>query len=269
MGLLAVLAVTYLGVAALAWFLGERVIFQPPPASYARPGILMIPLGEDSVAARWLPHPSARYTLLYSHGNAEDIGHLEPLLERLRASGFSVLAYDYRGYGLSTPRRPGEHSAYQDQEAVYRHLIGALGVPPERVILHGRSLGGGVASELAARCPAAGLVLESTFTSALRVVAPPVLPFDRFATLRRLPRIPAPVLVIHGEDDQVIPIAHGRALHAAAGPGARSFWVPGAGHDDVALVAGDGYFSALRDYAAYLARHASTRAALPACDAPA
>jgi abhydrolase domain-containing protein 17 len=248
---LTVLLGVYLLAAALAWLFAERLIFQPQPASYEiASDLLMIPVGGgDSVAARWLPNPSARFAVLYSHGNAEDIGDLDPFLRRLRDSGFSVLAYDYRGYGRSSARAPTERRAYQDHEAAYRYLTGPLGVAPGRVIIHGRSLGGGVARELAARCPAAGLVLESTFTSTFRVVAPPLFPFDRFSTLRRLPRVRMPILVIHGSADRVVPMSHGRLLHAAAGAGARSLWVEGASHDDLPYVAGDGYFRALGDFA--------------------
>lgn len=246
---LILLALAYVAVAALAWFLGERLIFQPQPASYGRRAeTVLLPVDGDSIAARWLPNPEARFAILYSHGNAEDLGDLEPLLLRLHDAGFSVLAYDYRGYGISGGR-PSERGAYLDHETAYRHLTGALGVSPDRVILHGRSLGGGIASELAVRCPAAALILESTFTSTLRVVAPRVFPFDRFATAPRLARIDLPILVIHGTDDRVIPFAHGQLLHQSARNAGPPLWVRGAGHDDVPWVAGDAYFDALRRFA--------------------
>ena len=249
---LVLLAVAYLAVAALAFFLGERLIFLPQPASYDRRAeTVLIPVDGDSVALRWLPDPQARHAILYSHGNAEDLGDLEPLLLRIRDAGFSVLAYDYPGYGLSGGR-PSERSAYRAHEAAYRHLTGALGVDPSRVILHGRSLGGGVASELAVRCPAAALILESTFTSTLRVVAPRVFPFDRFATAPRLARIDLPILVIHGTEDRVIPFVHGQMLFQAARNAVDPLWVEGAGHDDVPLVAGESYFDALRRFSATL-----------------
>jgi fermentation-respiration switch protein FrsA (DUF1100 family) len=247
---LTVLGTVYLLSAVLAWLFAERLIFQPQPASYDRDApVVLIPLPDgDSVAARWLPNPAARHAILLSHGNAEDIGDLEPFLVRLRQAGFSVLAYDYRGYGRSTARRPSERRAYADHEAAYRYLTGPLGVPPHRVIIHGRSLGGGVASELAARCPSAGLVLESTFTSTFRVVAPPLFPFDRFATAGRLSRIHVPVQVIHGVGDRVVPVEHGRRLHAALRAAPEPLWVEAAGHDDVALVAGERYFETLRRF---------------------
>jgi len=249
------LAALYLVAALLAWFLGERLIFLPRPASYDRGAeSVLVPVAGtgDSIAVRWLPNPDARHVLLYSHGNAEDIGDLERLLAHLRDAGFSVLADDYRGYGLSTGRRSSEQGAYLDHEAAYRYLTGPLGVPAGRVILHGRSLGGGIASELAARCPVAGLILESTFTSTLRVVAPRIFPFDRFGTAARMGRIQVPVLVIHGTADRVIPFTHGQQLHRAARNPAPPLWVAGAGHDDVAWTGGEAYVDALRRFSASL-----------------
>jgi pimeloyl-ACP methyl ester carboxylesterase len=142
----------------------------------------------------------------------------------MRNAGFAVFAYDYRGYGLSTGR-PSERRAYLDAEAAYDHLVHALGVPPEHIVLHGRSLGGAVAADLAARRPCAGLVLESTFVSAYRVLRPyAFLPFDRFRTLSKMPRVHCPVLVIHGTDDALVGAWHGRRLYDAA-PGQRqAFW---------------------------------------------
>ena len=254
----------YLLLGALAWWYAERVIFQPQTPRYTvSAGATMVPVGEgDSIAVVWLPNPRARYTILYSHGNAEDLGDLRYFLPDLRDAGFSVLAYDYRGYGLSSRRVPGERSAYHDLAAAYEHLTGTLGVAPERVILHGRSLGGGIASELAGRKPVAGLVLESTFVSAFQVAVPRrIFPFDRFGTERRLRDIHSPVLVIHGTRDEVIPFWHGARLLERANPLKRHLWVEGAGHNDLQRVAGDRYWSALREFAATLDESNRSRSA--------
>jgi fermentation-respiration switch protein FrsA (DUF1100 family) len=242
--------IAYAGFAVLIWLFAERLIFLPPRERYARgEEILLLPrAGGGTVAAVHLRNPGARYTILFSHGNAENIVQGMDFLERMRDAGFSVLAYDYSGYGLSTGR-PSERAAYADAEAAYDYLT-REGVPADRVILHGRSLGGAVAADLAARRPAAGLVLESTFTSAFRVVRPyPILPFDRFRTEAKLPRVRTPVLVIHGTDDEVIAFWHGQRLYArAAGPKQR-LWVQGATHNDLAWVAGERYWTALRAFA--------------------
>jgi abhydrolase domain-containing protein 17 len=163
-----------------------------------------------------------------------------------------VLAYDYPGYGASTGA-PSEAGAYAAADAAYDYATRTLGIPPERIIIHGRSLGGGVAVDLASRRPSAGLVLESTFLSASRVgfgFRPFV--FERFNSVAKVSRIRCPTLVIHGQADPVIAFAHGRALFAALRVPKDSLWVPRAGHNDLALVAGDRYWTALKTFAATL-----------------
>ncbi len=236
------------------WFQADRLLFQPHEASYrAGADVTLIPTrGGEEIAARWLPAPGARYTLLYAHGNAEDLGDLRWHLEELRSAGFSVLAFDYRGYGASQGR-PSTRASAEDADAAYDHLVRVLGVPPERIIAHGRSLGGGVMAGLASRRPVAGLVLESTFVSAFRVVPwAAVFPFDRMKTERALRGMRIPVLVVHGSDDAVVPEWHGRALYGAARGPKHALWIRGAGHDDLADVAGERYARALRDFAASL-----------------
>jgi pimeloyl-ACP methyl ester carboxylesterase len=246
------LVVLYLLAGGMVWIFAERMIFQPHAPGYT--DATLVPTADgDSIATVWLPNPDARYAILYSHGNGEDLGDLRGFLPRLRDAGFSVLAYDYRGYGMSTRRAPTERRAYADIEAAYLHLTRTLGVPPERVIIHGRSLGGGVASELASRRTAAALILESSFTSAFAVVSPRrIFPFDRFGTEARLERVRRPVLVIHGTRDEVIAFAHGARLFARANEPKQRFWVEGAGHNDLVHVAGDAYWRTLRAFAATL-----------------
>jgi pimeloyl-ACP methyl ester carboxylesterase len=240
------------GFFALYVFLrADSMIFLPPPASYGNGDtVLKIPVnGDQHIAALHLPNDQADYTLLFIHGNAEDLGYLRPFLTQLHDWGFSVFAYDYRGYGLSDGR-PSERNAYGDAAAAYGYLTATLGVPPEQILVYGRSVGGGSATALAAQYPVGGLILESTFTSAFRVISPiPLLPFDKFPNRRRLRQITAPVLVMHGESDEIVPFHHGQALYAAA-PSPKAFlWIPEAGHNDFAWVAGDRLPQALQDFA--------------------
>ncbi len=223
------------------FFRADSMIFLPQPASYQdNQDILKIPVNDtEKISAIYLPNSQSIYTLLYIHGNAEDLGDIRPFLERLHSWGFSVFAYDYRGYGTSDGS-PSEGNAYQDADAAYLYLTQQLKIDPNKIIIYGRSLGGGSATELATRYPIAGLILESTFTSAFRVVVPfPLLPFDKFSILDKLPKVNAPVLVIHGKADETIPLHHGQSLYEAALQPKLSFWVGGAGHNDLALIAGD------------------------------
>ncbi|HEY9645191.1 MAG TPA: alpha/beta hydrolase [Chroococcidiopsis sp.] len=231
----------YAFFALYVFFRADRMIFLPPPASYLdSPDILKLPVNDrEHISALYLPNPKARYTLLYIHGNAEDLGQVRPVLDRLHEWGFSVFAYDYRGYGTSLGT-PGEAHAYEDAEAAYAYLTQQLKIAPAQIIVYGRSVGGGSATELATQQPIAGLILESSFTSAFRVVLPvPLLPFDKFTNLDKLQAIHCPILVIHGAADTTIPIAHGQRLYAAAHAPKQSLWVDGAGHDDLTWVAGD------------------------------
>jgi abhydrolase domain-containing protein 17 len=233
----------------------DRLLFLPQPASYRDDEtILKVPTaGGHVISALYLPNPAAVHTILYSHGNAEDIGHLRPMLESIRRTGFSVFAYDYPGYGTSTGR-PTTRNAYDAVDAAYAYLTNELGVPPSAVIAHGRSLGGGPSAALAAREPIAGLILESTFRSVILVVLPFSIPLvDRFPVERYVRRTQAPILVIHGERDEVISVDHGRRLYEAAPGKKQALWVDRAGHNDLFLVAGARYSEALRAFSSLAA----------------
>lgn len=255
--LLLIAAAFYLVNALLAWLVSDRLIFLPPPASYDERQLPITRVSTDdgnAVAVLHLPNPDAKFTLLFSHGNAEDLGYLAPFLMALRDAGFAVLAYDYRGYGLSTGGPPTTAGTYRDEAAAYRHATQTLKIPPSRILLHGRSVGAGPAVELATREPVGGLIVESGFVSAYRVLTRwPLLPFDKFPNLRRMPDVRCPVLVIHGRQDEIIPFWHGERLLAAAPEPKRALWVEGAGHNDLAEVAWDQYVHALQDFARSLA----------------
>jgi len=244
-------AVIYGVLAFFAGQVSDRMLFLPPPASYpAGPDLVWIPAGDGPrLAARWLPYPGARYTLIFCHGNATDLGEIEPRLVELRDRlGVSVLAWDYPGYGR-TGGRPGEPATLRGARAVAAYAVDVLGVPADRLVPYGHSLGGGAAVEIAAGRPCAGLILQSAFTSAFRVrLSVNPFPFDKFDNLAKLRRVRCPVLVIHGTADTMIPFAHGEQLRAAA-PGRKArLWVRGAGHNDLIETAGEEYWRALADF---------------------
>jgi abhydrolase domain-containing protein 17 len=233
--------------ALYVFFRADSMIFLPQPASYQDSNhILKIPVtNQEKISAFYWPKRQAKYTLLYIHGNAEDLGNIQPTVENLYKKGFSIFAYDYRGYGTSDGQ-PSEKGAYQDAEAAYSYLTQQLKVPPDRIIVYGRSVGGGSAVELATHHRLAGLILESTFTSTFRVVVPiPLLPFDKFANLDKIPQVRCPVLVMHGDADAVIPFQHGQKLYEAAPNPKLHLWVEDAGHNNFAAIAGDRYRATL------------------------
>ena len=177
--------------------------------------------------------PDGSPTLVWSHGNAGNIAGRAPVLHALAARGLGVLAYDYRGYGKSGGR-PSEAGVYRDVEAAYD----SLAHPGARLVAFGESLGGAVSIHLATVRPCAAVVVVSTFTT-MRDVARShyglggLLAGSGFDSVRRVRGVHVPLLVAHGDDDEVVPYALGEALFAAAGEPKRFLHLPGAHHNDV------------------------------------
>lgn len=241
----------YAAIAVFIYFFSERMIFLPQPASYEDRGDILKIETEDGIyiSALYLAKEGAEFTILHSHGNAEDIGDLRELLEVFNSKGFSVFAYDYHGYGTSEGQ-PSEKNAYKDIEAAYKYMVGELGIPSNRIIALGRSVGAGAAVELARGQELAGLILESAFTSALRAaMRARLFPFDKFNNIGKIKGVHCPALIIHGRADSIIPIRHGERLFEAANEPKSHFWVDGAGHNDLAMVAGDSYWDAIVRFA--------------------
>lgn len=245
-----------LGLSVIALFFSERAIFRPQVSSYKdTPDVIKLKMKDGGhISAKYQENPQASFTILFSHGNAEDIGMIEPFTWRLRDLGFNVLTFDYEGYGTSGGS-PSEENAYAAIDAAYDYLVSEKRVDPKRIVLHGRSLGGGVAVDLAARKSVAGLILESTFASAFRVVTRyRVLPFDKFETLKKIDKVTCPVLFIHGTNDWTIPIYHGRLLFEAANYPKQSLWVEGAGHNNVIYTEETLYLDTIKRFAETLTK---------------
>src|SRR3954470_11214171 len=175
--MLVVVVALYAVLVLLALF-SDRLIFQPQPATYddqdlsdsvsrlREPGRLMhIISGGERITAIYLPNSQSKYTLLFSHGNAEDLGDSLAFLQMYREAGFSVFSYDYRGYGTSTGK-PTENGVYADANAAYAYLTDQLHVVPDRIISVGRSVGCAPAIHLAANHKIAGLIAEAPFMTA-------------------------------------------------------------------------------------------------------
>lgn len=172
--------------------------------------------------AWWVPAREARGTVLVLHGNAGNISHRIGYATMFNRLGYSVLLFDYRGYGKSAGH-PSEEGTYRDADAAWQHLTTVRGIKSREIVIVGESLGGGVASWVALKYPPRALVLASTFTSVPDLGAQiyPWLPVRllssiQYNTLERMPQIAAPVLIAHSRTDDIIPYAHGEALFAAA-----------------------------------------------------
>ncbi len=246
--------ILYVALALFACTMADRIIFVPPAAGYAADAAALTRFdtaGGESIAAIHLPAPPGRPTLLYSHGNAEDIGYSLPLYRDFHEAGLGVFAYDYPGYGHSEGS-PTETSCERAIEAAWQHLTGPLGVPASDVVIVGRSVGGGPSVWLDTRVEARALVLISPFTSAFAVRSPAhlILPGNRFPNERRLRNSDTPLRVIHGEADRIIPASHGRALVAASAATDKRFHgIPGAGHNDLFIRDGEEIIRIIRDFA--------------------
>lgn len=223
----------------LAAFLGQRALIYPAPRA-------AVPLPVDDPGFRrvgdavllWRPGPEGAPVLVHFHGNGEQLLDQEPLADAVHAAGLGFLAVEYPGYGWAEGA-PTEAGLYDAAERGLAWLRAAQGVGPERVVLMGRSLGTGVAVEMARRGRGVRLVLVSPYTSmgdmAQAVFAwlpGRLLVRDRFDSLEKAPALALPALVVHGERDEVVPFVQGRRL-AEALPQARFVPVPHAGHNDV------------------------------------
>ena len=253
----------FVGLCAVLYLLQEQLIFfRAPLADSDRRAVALLPgteeiriAADDGTTLRgWIRthggDTGACGLVIYFGGNAEEVSGQLHDVEKF--GSWSLAALNYRGYGLSEGR-PGEAALCADARAIYDRLTQLEGIDPDRIVVFGRSLGSGVAVQLAASRPVLAAVLVSPFDS-LRSVAQrqyplvPVslLPGHPFDSLARAPEIRAPVLVLAGEEDRLVPPRLSRLLHDAwAGHGG---WmgIPGAGHND--LHARPGYWEAIREF---------------------
>lgn len=187
----------------------------------------------------YLPPPAGRPVIAYFHGNGGNIGYRAERLRRFAAAGYGVLLAEYRGYG-GNPGAPCERGLFADAEAALDFLA-ASDINSEQVVLWGESLGSGVAVHLAATRAIGGVVLEAPFTS-VAACAQRHYPFvpaawlvhDRFNSLSRIAQVTAPLLILHGERDMVVPVDHGRALLKAATAPSEGWFSPSASHENLA-----------------------------------
>jgi fermentation-respiration switch protein FrsA (DUF1100 family) len=234
----------------------DALIFQPSPGIDLRPSQLGIkgeevfPETEDGVRlhAFFLPAPGATRALLFLHGNAGNASHRLPNAAELVRLGTHVLLLDYRGYGASEGS-PSEAGVYADARAGLAHLVEKRGLPESRIVVFGRSLGGAVAVDLVRGRRLAGLILESTFTSAADVAQTAlgwpasVLVRGRFDSAAKIGEVRCPLLFFHGDRDEIIAYPLGRRLFERA-PEPKAFeTIRFASHNDTVEVGGRPYFA--------------------------
>ena len=188
---------------------------------------------------------------LFCHGNAGNISHRIENVSSVIKRGISVLIFDYRGYGKSSGK-PSEKGIYRDGIAAYDYLIDHKKIPPQRMVIFGRSLGGAVAIEVALQREVGCVIIESAFTSS-KDMAKTIFPFfimspflpHHYHNGSKIKGISVPKMIVHGDNDKTIPFYMGKRLFESASGVKKFFPVHGAGHNDTYIKGGEHYFDAL------------------------
>jgi uncharacterized protein len=256
---------TWVLLAILIYFFQPKLIFFPNSEIEATPALISLQYEDISLtttdgkalSAWWIPHPEARATLLFLHGNAGNISHRLDSINIFHQLGLSVLIIDYRGYGNSTGE-PSEQGTYIDAETAWNYLINEKNVESDNIVIFGRSLGGAVATWLAEKHSSAGLIVESSFTSIADMGRHyyPYLPTSllariKYSSIDRIVNIKSPMLFIHSKDDEIIPYKFGKQLFTKAlkeTTTAKSFLDTTGGHNEGFLLSGKQYIDGLNRF---------------------
>jgi uncharacterized protein len=237
--------IVYLCIVGAAWVFQRKLLYFPSPER-VRPAnvglkgvaeqVLKTPDGQQIIT--WVGQPKPGFpTILYFHGNGGNLTGRAARMATYLAQGYGMTMMSYRSFSGSTGS-PSEKANIADALLAYDTLV-AGGTPPSNIIVYGESLGSGVATQVAATRPVGGIILDAPYTSTVDVGARnfwflPVrlLMSDRYETIRHIKNVAAPLLIVHGERDVVIPVAMGRAVHAAAVSPKQIATFPAAGHDN-------------------------------------
>ncbi len=238
--------------------LAEHLLFFPTRGSPGAPPPLAGTRGEDvalttsdgvGIHGWWYEVREGAPVILFFHGNAGDISDRAPIARGLIEEGFSVLLLEYRGYGGSDGS-PTEEGLYEDGRAGYDFALNRAG-SPDRVVIHGRSMGAAVAARIAAEKEVGALILESAFTSLIDVgkAVYPLIPSfllrrlrGLYATQDAVRKVDDPVLIVHGTQDEIVPVEMGLTLLESASEPKEWYPIEGAGHNDTFYVGGEEYF---------------------------
>ncbi|RXH74286.1 hypothetical protein DVH24_029007 [Malus domestica] len=237
---------------------GGKLVFSSVTADKNMEVHLLDTKGGNKIVATFWRHPLARFTLLYSHGNAADLGQMHELFIELRSHlRVNIMSYDYSGYGASTGK-PSEFNTYYDIEAVYNCLKNEYEIRQEDLIVYGQSVGSGPTLHLASRLKKLrAVVLHSAILSGIRVLYPVKLtfwfdifklleflltsPVQCFQNIDKIRHVSSPVLVIHklqqdsefpkhGTEDEIVDLSHGKRLWELSKEKYDPLWVKGGGH---------------------------------------
>ena len=242
----------YLVLCVWGLLFADKLLFPAPSSpTYEKDEnihFLATPSGLQIAYKIWKPSAGSKGTILYSHGNGEDLGMIGNAISPLVEEGYTCVSYDYPGYGYSSGK-PSEQGCYKAIDAVFEKLLHDTQTSKEQIVLWGRSLGTGPSCYLAAREKVAGLLLETPFITAFRTVTEiRIVPWDRFPSINRAPHIKTESLVIHGCEDEIVPFRHGKKLFEHL-PEPKSFFeITDANHNDLPEIGGQKYRSAINNF---------------------
>lgn len=227
-------------VQALAFLLIDRFMFHPVKNGYGKDIDGFIDIGTNAVpiAARIVGACKGKKTIMYCHGNAEDLTAIDGRFDALVADGYTVATFDYPGYGLSDGT-PDEEGCYRNAYRLYDWLVCCRGISPKDIIVVGYSIGTGVATAVAASRKVGGLWLEAAFLSAPRAVTQiRLLLVDPFPCIDTIRHVECPIVMLHGTSDSIIPYSQGCRLYGIAPTPKWFVPINGAGHGDIIEVMG-------------------------------
>lgn len=209
---------------------------------------------EDNITLNgwFIPYNEAKYTLIFLHGNAGNIGNRLDKINLLRETKCNIFIIDYRGYGHSKGA-PCEIGFYYDARAAYKYLLIEHGISPDQIILYGESLGAAVATDLAAKSEVKAVILEGAFSCA-KDMAKIIFPFlpgfifqNKFDSLKKIASVKAAKLFIHADNDEIVPINLGKKLFNSA-PEPKVFTELSGSHNEAFLSSKDKYITAIKSF---------------------
>ena len=227
----------------------DKILFPGVAEETSRPpkaGNITLSSGEAKLDAFFSKGEADKPVILYSHGNGEYLDRIMPLLKSFVARGYTVMAYDYAGYGNSTGY-PSEKQAYSDIEAAYFYLTGVQRINPDNIVVMGFSVGSGPSCYIAEKYPVKALVIISGFASAAQVLLPFAVPFDKFPNAERLKNCKVPLMIIHGKSDKIVPVRNAKKLFDSAVAPLRQMHFEDAGHNDI-FRRTTGFFHKLKNF---------------------
>ena len=234
----------------------SKVMFQPPISRFPmNPDHIQLISKSGSKLPVIFINRNAKYTMIFSHGNAEDIYLVQQWLYSyfLKQVDVNCIVYEYTGFGESNGNLPTDQNCYDDIETVYLHFTEIYGIDPDKIILFGRSIGSGPTCYIAEKYPVAGVIINCGLMSALRVVFNLrwTLPFDKFPNIDRIPNFNCPVFIVHGRRDEIIPFYNAEEMHRKCKYKYEPYYVDGAGDNNIDKFAPD-YLSRINDFIEHL-----------------